>query len=105
MAVDPEILATQIPQILVVVLPIALLLALLFTLGRMSLNEIVSMLTAGKVCRGSSPVAGAPGSCDRGKHALNSPWRPMVNSKSGFSKTRVAPLHVRVTARFSKPDR
>jgi lipopolysaccharide export system permease protein len=39
---------TQFPQILVVVLPVALLLALLFTLGRMSRsNEIVSMLTAG----------------------------------------------------------
>src|SRR5436189_982863 len=39
---------TQVPQILVVLLPVALLLALLFCLGRMSRsNEIVSMLTAG----------------------------------------------------------
>jgi LPS export ABC transporter permease LptG len=39
---------TQVPEILVVVFPVALLLALLFTLGRMSRsNEIVSMLTAG----------------------------------------------------------
>jgi len=39
---------TQIPQVLVVLLPVALLLALLFSLGRMSrANEIVSMLTAG----------------------------------------------------------
>jgi LPS export ABC transporter permease LptG len=39
---------TQAPQILVVLLPVALLLALLFSLGRMSRsNEIVSMLTAG----------------------------------------------------------
>jgi lipopolysaccharide export system permease protein len=39
---------TQLPQICVVLLPIALLLALLFCLGRMSRsNEIVSMLTAG----------------------------------------------------------
>lgn len=39
---------TQVPQILVILLPIALLLALLFCLGRMSRsNEIVSMLTAG----------------------------------------------------------
>src|ERR1043166_5789885 len=39
---------TQVPQILVVLFPVALLLALLFTLGRMSRsNEIVSMLTAG----------------------------------------------------------
>src|ERR1700745_2168569 len=39
---------TQAPQILVILLPVSLLLALLFTLGRMSrANEIVSMLTAG----------------------------------------------------------
>ena len=39
---------TQIPQIFVILLPISLLLALLFCLGRMSrANEIVSMLTAG----------------------------------------------------------
>lgn len=39
---------TQLPQILVIILPVALLLALLFSLGRMSrTNEIVSMLTAG----------------------------------------------------------
>jgi len=39
---------TQIPQVLVILLPVSLLLALLFALGRMSRsNEIVSMLTAG----------------------------------------------------------
>lgn len=39
---------TQLPQILVILLPVALLLALLFALGRMSRsNEIVSMLTSG----------------------------------------------------------
>ena len=39
---------TQAPMILVMLLPVALLLALLFVLGRMSRsNEIVSMLTAG----------------------------------------------------------
>jgi lipopolysaccharide export system permease protein len=38
----------QVPQILVILLPVALLLALLFSLGRISRsNEIVSMLTAG----------------------------------------------------------
>src|SRR3989442_1099727 len=43
-----EFFATQIPQILVILLPVSLLLALLFVLGRMSrANEIVSMLTAG----------------------------------------------------------
>jgi lipopolysaccharide export system permease protein len=39
---------TQVPEVLVILLPVALLLALLFCLGRMSrANEIVSMLTAG----------------------------------------------------------
>lgn len=39
---------TQVPQILVILLPVSLLLALLFCLGRMSrANEVVSMLTAG----------------------------------------------------------
>ncbi|MBA2433844.1 MAG: LptF/LptG family permease [Chthoniobacterales bacterium] len=39
---------TQIPQVLVILLPVSLLLALLFSLGRMSrANEIVSMLTSG----------------------------------------------------------
>ncbi len=39
---------TQIPQVLVILLPVSLLLALLYSLGRMSrANEIVSMLTAG----------------------------------------------------------
>jgi len=48
---------TQVPQILVILLPVALLLALLFCLGRMSRsNEIVSMLTAGV----SVPRAVAP---------------------------------------------
>src|SRR5262252_7645696 len=40
--------ATQIPQVLIILLPVALLLSLLFALGRMSrANEIVSMLTSG----------------------------------------------------------
>ncbi|MFL6515033.1 MAG: LptF/LptG family permease [Chthoniobacterales bacterium] len=39
---------TQLPQVCVILLPVSLLLALLFCLGRMSRsNEIVSMLTAG----------------------------------------------------------
>jgi lipopolysaccharide export system permease protein len=43
-----EYYLSQIPQILVILLPVALLLALLFSLGRMSRsNEIVSMLTSG----------------------------------------------------------
>ena len=40
--------ATQVPEVFIILLPVALLLALLFSLGRMSrTNEIVSMLTAG----------------------------------------------------------
>src|SRR5947208_16010651 len=40
--------ATQIPQLFIILLPVALLLSLLFALGRMSRsNEIVWMLTAG----------------------------------------------------------
>src|SRR5438270_12677072 len=40
--------ATQVPQVLIILLPVSLLLSLLFTLGRMSrANEVVSMLTAG----------------------------------------------------------
>src|SRR5438132_10265339 len=43
-----EFYGTQIPEILVILLPVSLLLALLFVLGRMSrANELVSMLTAG----------------------------------------------------------
>src|SRR6266480_3813995 len=39
--------ATQIPQVLIILLPVSLLLSLLFALGRMSRsNEIFSMLTA-----------------------------------------------------------
>src|SRR5437762_3931690 len=40
--------ATQVPEVFIILLPVSLLLALLFCLGRMSrANEIVSMLTAG----------------------------------------------------------
>src|SRR5439155_1507049 len=43
-----EFYLTQLPQVFVILLPVSLLLALLFSLGRMSrTNEIVSMLTAG----------------------------------------------------------
>ncbi len=39
---------TQVPEVFIILLPVSLLLALLFALGRMSrANEIVSMLTAG----------------------------------------------------------
>src|SRR5207302_3447851 len=53
--------ATQVPQVFVILLPVSLLLALLFSLGRMSrANEIVSMLTAGvSVPRVLLPLIGA----------------------------------------------
>ena len=50
MTVIPKLVCCRghMPQILVILLPVALLLALLFCLGRMSrANEIVSMLTCG----------------------------------------------------------
>jgi lipopolysaccharide export system permease protein len=43
-----EFYLTQLPHVLMILLPVSLLLALLFSLGRMSrTNEIISMLTAG----------------------------------------------------------
>src|SRR5881394_2704230 len=55
-----EYYGTQIPQVFVILLPVSLLLALLFVLGRMSRsNEIVSMLTAGvSIPRVLSPLIG-----------------------------------------------
>jgi len=52
--------ATQVPQVFLILLPVSLLLALLFSLGRMSrANEIVSMLTAGvSVPRVLAPLIG-----------------------------------------------
>src|SRR6202045_5412753 len=52
--------ATQMPEVFVILLPVSLLLALLFSLGRMSRsNEIVSMLTAGvSIPRVLSPLIG-----------------------------------------------
>src|SRR5499427_9394043 len=52
--------ATQIPQVFIILLPVALLLSLLFALGRMSrANEIVSMLTAGvSIPRVLAPLIG-----------------------------------------------
>jgi lipopolysaccharide export system permease protein len=52
--------ATQVPEVFIILLPVALLLALLFALGRMSRsNEIVSMLTAGvSIPRVLAPLIG-----------------------------------------------
>jgi lipopolysaccharide export system permease protein len=51
---------TQVPEVFIILLPVALLLALLFALGRMSRsNEIVSMLTAGvSIPRVLAPLIG-----------------------------------------------
>src|SRR5438270_4330749 len=51
---------TQVPEVFVILLPVSLLLALLFSLGRMSrANEIVSMLTAGvSIPRVLAPLIG-----------------------------------------------
>lgn len=51
---------TQVPEVFIILLPVSLLLALLFTLGRMSrANEIVSMLTAGvSIPRVLAPLIG-----------------------------------------------
>jgi lipopolysaccharide export system permease protein len=64
---------TQLPQILVVCLPVALLLALLFTLGRLSrTNEIVSMLTSGvSLPRLLAPLLGIGLLTTAGSTALN----------------------------------
>ena len=52
--------ATQVPEVFLILLPVALLLALLFSLGRMSrTNEIVSMLGAGvSIPRVLAPLIG-----------------------------------------------
>jgi LPS export ABC transporter permease LptG len=64
---------TQAPQILVVLLPVSLLLALLFCLARMSRsNEIVSMLTAGvSIPRVLAPLLAAGLLTTLGSAALN----------------------------------
>src|SRR2546422_3378174 len=64
---------TQVPEILVILLPVSLLLALLFCLGRMSrANEIVSMLTAGvSVPRVLLPLIVMGGLTSLGSAALN----------------------------------
>src|SRR5881275_938877 len=51
---------TQLPEVFIILLPVSLLLALLFSLGRMSrANEIVSMLTAGvSIPRVLAPLIG-----------------------------------------------
>ena len=73
---------TQFPQILVICLPVGLLLALLYSLSRMSRsNEIISMLTAGcSVLRVMLPLF-IFGRSDRGdKHGAQLPARAALRS-------------------------
>src|SRR5213075_579863 len=85
-----EYYATQIPQILVILLPVSLLLALLFVLGRMSRsNEIVSMLTAGvSIPRVLAPLIGMGLLTVGGSLALNYALAPHAEiAKKNFVAT------------------
>jgi LPS export ABC transporter permease LptG len=64
---------TQVPEVFIILLPVSLLLALLFSLGRMSRsNEIVSMLTAGvSIPRVLAPLIGMGLLTVAGSFALN----------------------------------
>ena len=64
---------TQVPEVFIILLPVSLLLALLFALGRMSRsNEIVSMLTAGvSIPRVIAPLIGMGLLTVAGSLALN----------------------------------
>src|SRR5260370_2553382 len=70
--------ATQVPEVFVILLPVSLLLALLFVLGRMSRsNEIVSLLTAGvSIPRVLAPLFGMGLLTVAGSFALNYPLAP-----------------------------
>jgi len=69
---------TQLPAIILVVLPVGLLLALLFSLSRMSrTNEIISQLTAGRsVVRVLLPLFGVGLVCTGIVWKLNQEWAP-----------------------------
>src|SRR5436305_10010015 len=81
---------TQVPQIFVILLPVSLLLALLFCLGRMSRsNEIVSMLTAGvSIPRLLAPLIGMGLLTVAGSFALNYALAPHAEmAKKNFIAT------------------
>src|SRR3954451_13455308 len=69
---------TQVPEVFIILLPVSLLLALLFSLGRMSrANEIVSMLTAGvSIPRLLTPLIGVGLLTVAASLALNYEWAP-----------------------------
>jgi lipopolysaccharide export system permease protein len=82
--------ATQVPQVFIILLPVALLLALLFALGRMSrANEIVSMLTAGvSIPRVLAPLIGMGLVTVSVSLALNYEWAPHAElAKKNFIAT------------------
>ncbi len=82
--------ATQVPEVFVILLPVSLLLALLFVLGRMSRsNEIVSMLTAGvSIPRVLAPLIGMGLLTVAGSFALNYALAPHAEmAKKNFIAT------------------
>src|SRR6266496_2979747 len=87
--------ATQVPQVFIILLPVSLLLALLFTLGRMSrANEVVSMLTAGvSLPRVLVPLIGMGLLTVAASMALNYSLAPHAEMarKTFLSGTRVRP--------------
>src|SRR5438477_10842427 len=81
---------TQVPQVFIILLPVSLLLALLFSLGRMSrANEIVSMLTAGvSIPRVLAPLIGMGLLTVAGSLALNYSLAPHAEmAKKNFVAT------------------
>ena len=74
--------ATQLPSIVLVVLPVGLLLALLFSLSRMSrTNEIISQLTAGRsVVRVLMPLFVVGLLCTALMWQLNREWAPHADA-------------------------
>src|SRR5438093_3146589 len=84
--------ATQVPEVFIILLPVSLLLALLFSLGRMSrANEIVSMLTAGvSIPRVLLPLIGMGLLTVGAAMALNYSLAPHAElaRKTFFSETR-----------------
>src|SRR5438105_9730091 len=82
--------ATQVPEVFVVLLPVSLLLALLFSAGRISrANEIVSMLTAGvSIPRVIAPLIGMGLLTVAGSLALNYSLAPHAEmAKKNFVAT------------------
>src|SRR3984893_3161348 len=82
--------ATQVPEVFIILLPVSLLLALLFSLGRMSrANEIVSMLTAGvSIPRVLAPLIGMGLLTVAGSLALNYSLAPHAEmAKKNFIAT------------------